>query len=127
MTFAFFAVKIPYSVYSKVGNLDESFGAGGGEDRDYCIRCYQAGFELRYALNSYILHFQGKSTWRGAETSEQTAARNRFYTGRFRDKWGTALFDVACLNDLSKVPAAVREAHEKGDFPSVIAALKPQS
>jgi GT2 family glycosyltransferase len=126
MSFAFFAVKIPYSVYSVVGNLDESFGVGGGEDRDYCIRCYQAGFELRYALNSYILHFQGKSTWRGAETREQTAARNRFYTERFIDKWGTALFNVACLNDLNKLPADLREAHEKGDFARVIAALKPQ-
>jgi GT2 family glycosyltransferase len=112
-------------VYSVVGNLDESFGAGGGEDRDYCIRCYQAGFELRYALNSYILHFQGKSTWRGGETREQTAARNRFYTERFKEKWGTALFDVACLNELGKLPADLHEAHEKGDFPRVIAALKP--
>lgn len=124
LTFPFFAVKIPYEVYSVVGPLDESFGIGGGEDKDYGIRCYERGFELRFALNSYILHFQGKSTWRGAETREQTAARDRFYSERFRQKWGQALFEVMVLNDLSKLPADLRQAYDQCDFRRVIEALR---
>src|SRR5208283_4901274 len=79
----FFAVKIPYEVYSVVGRFDESFGVGGGEDTDYCIRCHQLGIELRVAVSSYLLHFTGKSTWRGPETPEETNARNQLYRKRF--------------------------------------------
>jgi hypothetical protein len=125
LTFPFFAVKIPYEVYSIVGHLDESFGIGGGEDKDYCIRCYQQGFELRFALNSYILHFQGKSTWRGAETPEETAARDAFYMERFKQKWGSAFFDLLCLNDVSRLPPDLRQAHDAGDFQQLIERLKP--
>jgi hypothetical protein len=125
-TLAFFAVKIPHEVYSVVGALDESFGIGGGEDRDYCLRCHQLGFELRFALNSYILHFQGKSTWRGAETREETAARDRFYFERFKQKWGNALFDVALMNDLKKLPPDLLQAHEQGDFGKLIRELLPK-
>jgi GT2 family glycosyltransferase len=123
LTFPFFAVKIPYSVYSVVGHLDESFGAGGGEDKDYGLRCYQQGFELRFALNSYILHFQGKSTWRGGETNEETAARNSVYAARFKEKWGEALFQVLIMNDLAGLTPDLQEAYKRGDFPTLIERL----
>jgi O-antigen biosynthesis protein len=125
LSVAFFAVKIPYRIYSVVGRLDESFGIGGGEDKDYCIRCYQRGFELRWAVSSYLLHFQGKSTWRGAETAEQTAARDRFYMERFKQKWGAALFDLLILNDSSRLPQELRKAFDQGDFETVINSLAP--
>jgi hypothetical protein len=76
-------------------------------------------------VNSYLLHFQGKSTWRGAETAEQTAARDRFYLERFRQKWGGALFDLLILNDLDKLPHDLRKAYDQGDFKTVIDALAP--
>ncbi len=123
LTFPFFAIKIPYEVYSEVGPLDESFGAGGGEDKDYCVRCYQRDFDLRFALNSYILHFQGKSTWRGAETPEETAARDRIYSERFLEKWGRGLFDVFILHNLNNLPPDLRQAYAKLDFRSVIEGL----
>ena len=125
LTFPFFAVKIPHEVYSVVGPLDESFGIGGGEDKDYGMRCYQQGFELRFALNSYILHFQGKSTWRGAETREETAARDRFYAERFKQKWGSALFEVLVMNELKGLPPDLQQAYEQRDFRRIIERLKP--
>jgi len=125
LTYPFFAVKIPYSVYSVVGGLDETFGVGGGEDKDYTIRCYLAGFELRFALKSYILHFQGKSTWRGAETREQTAARDLKANQRFQEKWGNALFDVMVMNDLSKLTPDLQQAYKGGDFKRLIETLRP--
>lgn len=124
MSLPFSAIKIPYEVYSVVGQLDETFGAGGGEDQDYCIRCYEQGFEIRYALGSYLLHFHGRSTWRGAETPEETAARDRAYTERFRQKWGQALLEVFILNNLKNLPDDVRAAHEKGDFRYLVQRLK---
>ena len=124
LTYPFFAVKIPYKVYSVIGLLDETFGIGGGEDRDYALRCYLGGFELQFALKSYILHFQGKSTWRGAETPEQTANRDRIATERFRQKWGEALFQVVMLHDLSHLPPELQQAYNEGAFRALIERLR---
>jgi GT2 family glycosyltransferase len=88
---AFFCVKIPRAVYEKVGNFDERFGKGGGEDRDYAVRAWIAGIPQEYALQSYVLHFQGRSTWRGAETPEEQAQRDAAYSQAFQTKWGAAL------------------------------------
>jgi O-antigen biosynthesis protein len=125
LTLPFFAVKIPHAIYSVVGQLDESFGVGGGEDKDYCVRCYQRGFEIRFALNSYILHFQGKSTWRGAETREETAARDRFYSSRFKEKWGDGLFQLMIFNEVRQLPPHLQQAYEQRDFQKLIGALAP--
>jgi GT2 family glycosyltransferase len=126
MSLPFSAIKIPYQIYSAVGQLDETFGVGGGEDKDYCIRCHERGFEIRYALGSYVLHFHGRSTWRGAETAEETAARDRRFTERFRQKWGQALLDVFVFNNLKNIPDDVRAAHEKGDFRYLVERLRPE-
>jgi len=125
LKFGFFAVKIPYEVYSVVGHMDESFGVGGGEDTDYCIRCHKLGFELRYAMSSYLLHFIGKSTWRGAESSEETAARDRVYSERFKKKWGRVLFALMIKDDISGLPPELRGHLEKGDFRGLIEQLRP--
>ena len=127
MSLPFFAVKIPYEVYSVVGPLDEAFGIGGGEDKDYCIRCHERGIEVRHALGSYLLHFHGRSTWRGGETRDETASRDRVYAERFRQKWGQALFDVFVFNNLKNLPEDVRLAHEKGDYRYMIERLREKN
>ena len=107
----FFCVKIPATVYNGVGDFDERFGRGGAEDRDYTIRAWLAGFPHEIALGSYVLHFQGRSTWRGGETPEDTAARNEGYTTALRAKWGDALAYAFLQNSwnlfLSNAPLAV--------------------
>jgi hypothetical protein len=87
----FFCMKIPRSVYEIVGDFDERFGKGGGEDRDYTIRAWMAGIPQEVAAGSFVLHFQGKSTWRGPETPEQQQQRDAEYTRAFIGKWGPAL------------------------------------
>jgi len=124
LTFPFFAVKIPYPVYTVIGPLDETFGIGGGEDKDYALRCYLGGFELQFALKSYILHFQGKSTWRGAETREQTANRDRIANERFQQKWGEALFQVMVMNDLSHLSPELQQAYKESAFRALIERLR---
>jgi GT2 family glycosyltransferase len=76
---SFFCIKVPAQVQETVALLDEGFGPGGGEDDDYCLRCHLAGVPVRFALGSYVLHFMGKSTWRGAETPEQRRQREQHY------------------------------------------------
>jgi len=88
---AFYCIKIPRTVYDVIGDFDEQFGKGGAEDRDYAVRCWLAGIPQEFALGSYVLHFQGKSTWRGPETAQQSQRRNDRYTRAFQRKWGAAL------------------------------------
>lgn len=120
----FFAVKIPYEVFSVIGSFNETFGIGGGEDKDYCIRCHEQGILLRYALPSYVLHFHGKSTWRGAETKDQMDERNRTYTERFKQKWGDALFEAFIYMETKNLPQDAQRAYELGDYRRMVGLLK---
>ena len=61
----FYCFSLPHAVASKVGLFDEGFGKGGAEDVDYRIRANLNGFDVAIALDSYVLHFMGKSTWGG--------------------------------------------------------------
>jgi GT2 family glycosyltransferase len=47
----------------KIGKWDESFGLGGGEDNDLCVRIKMGGFKLVIARESYIYHY-GSATFR---------------------------------------------------------------
>ncbi|RIL12151.1 MAG: hypothetical protein DCC75_00965 [Proteobacteria bacterium] len=104
----FFCVKIPLRILETIGRFDESFGKAGGEDYDYCMRTYLAGFDVRYALSSYLVHFCGKSSWSGAETEAEQIAREEKFRGVFRDKWGDQLFRLVLKEDynvLSEISA----------------------
>lgn len=87
-----YVVKIPYVVYSRVGMFDENFSIGG-EDVDYRLRCLQAGVDFKYT-NGFLLHFNGRSSWNGAETSSETQDRDTKYKQQFIDKWGSELTDL---------------------------------
>ena len=90
----FFCFKIPYNIFNDVGDFDNKFGKGGGEDIDYRIRCAIKGYEVDYMLDSYLLHFHGKSTWDGAENKNETELRNKIYTDVFYRKWGKDLTQI---------------------------------
>ncbi len=122
----FFCIKIPYAVYSVLGPLDESFGKGGGEDNDYCLRAYLSGFKVSYAPRSYILHFSGKSFWAGGENSTSARKREILFRRRFQEKWGERLVRLSINNDstaLDDEPAA-KLAAERGDIKGLIEALQ---
>ena len=50
----------------KLGLFDERLGAGssipGGEDTDYILRAYKAGFTVSYVGNMAVAHFHGRKT-----------------------------------------------------------------
>lgn len=100
----FFCVKLPLAVMQAIGYFDESFGKGGAEDYDYCLRAYLAGFAVKYALPSFVLHFGGKSSWSGVETREQQDARELLFRATFGMKWGMPLMKLLLFEDRSIIP-----------------------
>ena len=92
----FFCFKIPYQILNEVGYFDTTFVCGA-EDVDYRIRCAKKGYEVNFLLNSYLLHFHGKSTWDGGETNSQIEKRNKLYTTAFLKKWGKDMTQIFIL------------------------------
>jgi hypothetical protein len=126
LSLPFFCVKVPVAVWSVLGSLDESFGKGGAEDNDYCLRSHLAGFGVEYALESYLLHFSGKSTWDGAETVEQTAERDELYRNKFKEKWGEELLHLSIIGDISPLYGGpnLMGWFQQGKFAEVIENLR---
>lgn len=57
-----FAFMIRRPLIDDIGIFDEeTFGAGYGEENDYCIRARRAGWKLIFAPNAYVFHAQSKS------------------------------------------------------------------
>ena len=92
----FFCFKIPYQILNEVGYFDKIFVCGA-EDIDYRIRSAIKGYDVNFLSDSYLLHFHGKSTWDGNETSDQTESRNKAYTEAFLEKWGNEMTQIFIL------------------------------
>jgi GT2 family glycosyltransferase len=57
-----FCLMIRRQVIDTIGYLDEeNFGAGYGEENDYCLRARKAGWELALADDTYLYHAQSRS------------------------------------------------------------------
>jgi GT2 family glycosyltransferase len=99
----FYLFRLPKSVYLKLGHMDTKF-VNGGEDIDYRLRAIINGIDIKYAAKSYVLHFNGKSTWRGAEDLDNTKKREQIYKDNFVNKWNEDLFKLLFLgNDPNSV------------------------
>ncbi len=108
----FFCVKIPYNAFVRIGAFDTSFGVGGGEDFDYCVRAHLMGVDIAFKLQSYVLHFGGRSSWADEQNSEARQAHVKEFMGLFKDKWGEKIFDLVFFSSL----ASVRESDLIADF-----------
>ena len=121
----FSCFKIPYNILNQVGYLDASYGTGGGEDIDYRIRCTIKGYDVNFLLDSYLLHFHGRSTW-GIETRKQMEERNKKYTEVFLKKWGHDLTQIFILRkDFESIlkKKNLEELFKKGKFGDLIRKL----
>jgi GT2 family glycosyltransferase len=123
----FFCLRIPNKVYEKTGLFDENFIIAGYEDHDYCLRAYKAGFDVKYAKQSLLLHFGGKSTWAGAEKAEQTLMRKRTNQEVFDKKWGEKLRKLCAENDQSALneDAELLKLYQDENFAGLIEKLCP--
>ena len=86
--------RIPYKVHNEIGYFDYTFSNCGGEDMDYRIRCAIKGYKTMVANHSLTLHFHGKSSWDGGETTEQERIRREQYLERGVKKWGEDLTEI---------------------------------
>lgn len=93
----FFCVKLPLAAMETIGHFDETFGEGGGEDYDYCVRAAVAGFDVKFALGAFILHFGGQSSYAVPEEKERFDAREAHFKRVFESKWGRELFELMFL------------------------------
>tara|TARA_Y100000590_G_scaffold409650_1_gene502006 strand:+ start:1418 stop:2290 length:873 start_codon:yes stop_codon:yes gene_type:complete len=119
----FFCFKLPKEIINKIGLFDETFGKGGGEDVDYRIRCAAEGYEVNFLIDSYLLHFHGKSTWDGNETLHETEKRNKKYTEIFLKKWGQELTQIFIIRkDILEIleKKGITEHFKNGKFGDLI-------
>lgn len=122
----FFCIRIPYRILSAVGRFDEAFGNGGGEDYDYALRTYLAGYQVQVALRSFVLHFQGRSSWAGGESQAEQLKREEQFFKRFIDKWGQDLFELILREkvDILKKAPPIQEQNRAESLRQVVVALK---
>jgi GT2 family glycosyltransferase len=55
---------IKWDVIDEIGGLDETFSPAYGEESDYCLRAWDAGFTVAYTRDAEVVHLRN-------ETSEQ--------------------------------------------------------
>jgi len=108
---AFYVFRLPKSVYTVLGEMDTTF-VNGGEDLDYRIRAILAGVDVKYAAQSYVLHFNGISTWR-KEDPIKLAQHNNAYRNQLSNKWGNDLMNLLVV---SGNPNAVLTKHNLMSF-----------
>jgi GT2 family glycosyltransferase len=89
-----YLARIPYNVHNDVGYFDHTFSNCGGEDMDYRIRAAIKGYKTMLAKHPFILHFHGKSSWDGAESTEQERIRRDQYLKKGVEKWGEDLTEI---------------------------------
>lgn len=93
----FYCVRIPPSVYSTVGFLDELYSKAGFEDSDYAVRCWERAIPLYYAKQSFVLHFYGKSSWAadsGPPEIDPNPKIGRRGEMLFRKRWGNEMAEM---------------------------------
>jgi len=122
----FYCFKLPYEIMSNIGYFDKSFGKAGGEDIDYRIRCASKGYEVNFLMDSYLLHFHGKSTWDGIESREEIEERNIIYTKAFKKKWGEEMAQIFLIrNNFSNILSkrSLENTFKHGKFGELIRKL----
>ena len=68
----------------EVGNLDEAYGTGYGEETDYQFKAMQKGFKAKVAIDTYVFHKAEASFG----TSKEKQARLQKNRDLFFSRWG---------------------------------------
>jgi GT2 family glycosyltransferase/glycosyltransferase involved in cell wall biosynthesis len=80
------ALYIKRAVIDAIGYLDEGYGMAY-EDVDYCLRAWDAGFQVLYYPHASLTHLEAKT--RGTDQGQRELDSQR----RFWERWGTWLED----------------------------------
>jgi GT2 family glycosyltransferase len=82
---AFFCTAFRSSLFAEVGLLDPSFGAGLGDDDDYCLRIRRAGYGLGFVPSAYVVHHH-RTTFRSIYSDVEIDRMQRENLSRFHRK-----------------------------------------
>ena len=118
--------RIPYQVHSSVGYFDHTFSNCGGEDMDYRIRCAIQGFKTMVANHSLTLHFHGKSSWDGSESTYEEEQRRAKYIDKSMKKWGLDLTEIFIKGNNAKqhcTQLGLEEYFNKGESFNIMRTL----
>lgn len=121
-----YLARIPHQVYSNVGFFDPTFSNAGGEDMDYRIRCAIKGFKVLISNHSLTLHFHGKSTWDGGETTLEEEQRRLKYLDKSMQKWGLDLTEIFIKGTNAKehcYQLGLKEYFDKGESFNIMRTL----
>ena len=119
--------RIPYQVHDAIGYFDYTFSNCGGEDMDYRIRCAIKGYKTMIANHSLTLHFHGRSSWDGNETTEQERIRREQYLQRGVRKWGEDLTEIFIKGTNAKewsYKLGLQKEFDSGESYNIIRKLK---
>jgi GT2 family glycosyltransferase len=84
---AFFCAVFRKRVFTEVGLLDPRFGAGLGDDDDYCLRLRNAGYGLAFVPGAYVVHHH-RTTFRAIYSDEEIVAMQHENLEKYRTKHG---------------------------------------
>ncbi|MDR2591008.1 MAG: glycosyltransferase [Oscillospiraceae bacterium] len=70
--------------YEKVGNLDEAYGRGYGEETDYQYRAVELGYKAVIAIDTYVFH-KAEVSYNSFSDADVLRKKNR---DLFLSKWG---------------------------------------
>jgi GT2 family glycosyltransferase/glycosyltransferase involved in cell wall biosynthesis len=87
----FFCVMIRRELWRLLAGLEEGYGAGNGEDNDFCLRARLAGYRLAVARNAFVFHHGHKSFSANDVNTDAWIARNLLLSCERASRWARSL------------------------------------
>lgn len=115
-----FCLAVRRGAFEAVGGFDESFGLGGFEDDDLCLRLLAAGHRLVVAEASFV-HHHGHRTFDANDVDR--AALERENLDRFRRKHGGGVAVVTTDNEPATISACLIVRDEEEHLAECLQAL----
>jgi len=86
---AFFCVVFRKEVFQRIGGLDEAFGAGYGDDDDFCKRMNDNGMKCAVSWGTYVFH-NHRTTFSAKYGDEEVAKMQANAHNIYKNKHGQA-------------------------------------
>jgi GT2 family glycosyltransferase/glycosyltransferase involved in cell wall biosynthesis len=117
-----FCMFVRRALIDAIGTFDAAFGAGYGEENDFCMRAHAAGFRNVLCDDAFVLHTGGKSF---AGTKEQLGVRNMALLLERHPGYLDLVRDFIARDPLASLREAARTAHDRlhGPGPAVLHVL----
>jgi GT2 family glycosyltransferase/glycosyltransferase involved in cell wall biosynthesis len=114
-----FCFYVRRALLDAIGPFDPAFGAGYGEENDFCLRAHAAGFRNVLCDDAFVVHTGGKSF---AGAKEQLGVRNAALLAERHPGYGALVRDFIERDPIAALRQAARTAHDRlhGPQPGVL-------